>query len=129
MKVELKKAPDDKERSLPASLPTPSKEEDTTVETLGKMMARLKLLEEVQAENEALVQELEEIREERKSEGVPEKPHVLPDDPFAHIEPAHKRTSRKAKHGYGTCTLSRSLGGDFEEEEYYAPRKPYRTNT
>jgi hypothetical protein len=40
-------APDDKERSLPASLSTPSKEEDTTVETLGKIMARLKILEEV----------------------------------------------------------------------------------
>jgi hypothetical protein len=59
-------APDDKERPLPASLPTPSKEEDTTVETLGEMMARLKILEEVQAENKALVQELKEIREERK---------------------------------------------------------------
>jgi hypothetical protein len=60
---------------------------------------------------------------------VPEKPPVFPDDPFAHIEPAHKRTPHKAKHGYGTRTLSRSLGGDSEEEEYYAPRKPYRTNT
>jgi hypothetical protein len=122
-------APDDKERSLPASLPTPSKEDDMTVETLGEMMARLKILEEVQAENKALVQELKEIREERKSEGVPEKPPVYSDDPFAHIEPAHKRTPRKAKHEYRTRTLSRSLGGDFEEEEYYAPRKPYRTNT
>jgi hypothetical protein len=74
------------------------------------------------------VQELKEIREERKSEGVPEKPPVFSDDPFAHIEPTHKRTPHKAKHGYGTRTLSRSLGGDFEEEEYYAPRKPYRTN-
>jgi hypothetical protein len=37
-------APDDKERSLPASLPMPSKEEDTTVETLGEMMARFKIL-------------------------------------------------------------------------------------
>jgi hypothetical protein len=35
-------APDDKERSLPASLPTSSKEEDTTVETLGEMMAQVK---------------------------------------------------------------------------------------
>jgi hypothetical protein len=122
-------APDDKERSLPTSLPMPSKEEDTTVETLGEMMARLKILEEVQAENKALVQELKEIREERKSEGVPEKPPVFPDDPFAHIEPAHKRTPRKAKHGYGTRSLSRSLEGDFKEEEYYASRKPYRTNT
>jgi hypothetical protein len=100
-----------------------------TVEMLSEMMARLKILEEVQAENKALVQELKEIREERKSEGVPEKPPVYPDDPFAHIESAHKRTSRKAKHGYGTRTLSRSLEGDFEEEEYYAPRKSYRTNT
>jgi hypothetical protein len=33
--------------ALPASLPTPSKEEDSTVETLGEMMARLKILEEV----------------------------------------------------------------------------------
>ena len=122
-------APEDKERSLPASLPTPSKEEDTTVETLGEMMDRLKILEEVQAENKALVQELKEIREERKSEGVPEKPPVFPDDPFAHIEPAHKRTPRKAKHGHGTRTLSRSLGGDFEEEEYYASRRPYRAST
>jgi hypothetical protein len=118
-------APDDKECSLPNSLPTLSKEEDTTVKTLGEMMARLNILEEVQAENKALVQELKEIREERKSEGVPEKPPVFPDDPFAHIESAHKRISRKAKHGYGTRTLSRSLRGDFEEEEYYAPRKPY----
>jgi hypothetical protein len=31
---------DDKERSLSNSLPTPSKEEDTIVETLGEMMAR-----------------------------------------------------------------------------------------
>jgi hypothetical protein len=124
-----KMAPDDKERPLPASLPTPSKEEDTTVETLGEMMARLKILEEVQAENKALVQELKEIREERKSEGVSEKPPVFPDDPFAHIKPAHKRTTRKAKHGYGTRTLSRSLGGDFEEEEYYASRRPYKANT
>jgi hypothetical protein len=122
-------APDDKERSLPALLSTPSKEEDTTVETLGEMIARLKILEEVQAENKAIVQELKGIREERESEGVPEKPPVFPDDPFAHIEFAHKRTSFKAKHGYGTRPLSRSLGGDFEEEEYYAPRKPYRTNT
>jgi hypothetical protein len=122
-------APDDKERPLPASLPTPSKEEDITVETLGEMMARLKILEEVQAENKALVQELKEIREERKSEGVPEKPPVFLDDPFAHTEPAHKRTPRKAKHGNGTCTLSRSLGKDFEEEEYYALKKPYRANT
>jgi hypothetical protein len=100
------------------------------VKTLGEMMARLKILEEVQAENKAMVQELKEIREERKSEGVPEKPSVFPDDPFAHIEPAHKRTPRKAKHGYGSSrTLSRFLEGDFEEEEYYAPRKPYRTNT
>jgi hypothetical protein len=99
------------------------------VETLGKMMARLKILEEVQAENKALVQESREIREERKSEGVPEKPSVFPDYPFAHIEPAHKRTPRKAKHGYGTRTLSRSFGEDFKEEKYYAPRKPYRTNT
>jgi hypothetical protein len=129
VKVEVKMAPDDKERPLPASLPTPSKEEDTTVETLGKMMARLKILEEVQAENKALVQDSKEIREERKNEGVPEKPPVFPDDHFAHIEPAHKRTPRKANHGYGTRTLSRSLGGDFEEEEYYAPRKPYRANT
>jgi hypothetical protein len=98
VKVKVKMAPNDKERSLPASLPTPSKEEDTTVETLGEMMARLKILEEVQAENKALVQELKEIREERKSEGVPEKPPVFPDDPFTHIEPAHKRTPRKAKH-------------------------------
>jgi hypothetical protein len=75
------------------------------------------------------VQELKEIREERKREGVPEKPPVFSDDPFAHIEPAHKRTSRKAKHGYGIRTLSRSLGGDFEEEEYYASRKPYKANT
>jgi hypothetical protein len=122
-------ASDDKKRSLPASLPTPSKEEDTTVETLGEMMARLKVLEEVQAENKALVQELKEIREERKSEGVLEKPPIFPDDPFAHIEPTHKQNLRKAEHGYGTRTLSRSLGGDFKEEEYYAPRKPYRTNT
>jgi hypothetical protein len=129
VKVEVKMAPDDKKRSLPASLPTPSKEEDTTVETLGKMMARLEILEEVQAENKALVQELKEIREKRKSEGVPEKPPVFSDDPFAHIEPAHKRIPRKAKHGYGTRTLSRSLEGDFEEEEYYASRKPYRANT
>jgi hypothetical protein len=98
------------------------------VETLGKMMARLKILGEVQAENKALVQELKKIREERKSEGVPEKPPVFPDNPFAHTEAAHKRTPRKAKHGYKTRTLSRSLGGDFEEEEYYAPRKPYITN-
>jgi hypothetical protein len=99
---------DDKERSLAASLPTPSKEEDTTVETLGKMMARLKTVEEVQAENKALMQELKEIREERKSEGVLEKSLVFLDDPFAHIEPAHKQTPRKVKHGYGTRTLSTS---------------------
>jgi hypothetical protein len=129
VKVEIKMAPDDKERSLPALLPTPSKEEDTTVETLGEMMARLNIPEEVQAENKALVQELKEIREERKSEGVPEKPPVFPDDPFAHIEPANKRTPCKAKHGYGTRTFSRSLGGGFEEEEYYASGKPYRANT
>jgi hypothetical protein len=122
-------APDHKERPLPASLPTPSKEKDTTVETLGEMMARLKILEEVQAENKALVQELKEIREERKSEGVPEKPPVFPDDPFAYIKPAHKRTTRKAKYGHGTRTLSRSLRGDFEEEEYYASRGPYKANT
>jgi hypothetical protein len=54
-------APDDKERSLPASLPTPLKKENTTMETLGEMMARLKILEEVQAENKALVQKLKEI--------------------------------------------------------------------
>jgi hypothetical protein len=54
-------APDDKERSLPASLPTPSEKEDTAMETLGKKMARLKILEEVQAENKALVQGLKEI--------------------------------------------------------------------
>jgi hypothetical protein len=122
-------APEDKERPLPASLPTPSKEEDTKVEALGEMMARLKILEEVQAENKALVQELKEIREERKSEGVPEKPSVFPDDPFAHVEPAYKRPTRKAKHGHGTRTLSRSLGGDFEEEKYYASRRPYKANT
>jgi hypothetical protein len=60
---------------------------------------------------------------------VPKKPPNFPDDFFAHIELAHKRTPHKAKHGYGTCTLSRSLGGDFEEKEYYASRKPYRANT
>jgi hypothetical protein len=38
---------DEKERPLPASLPTPSKEEDTTVKTLGEMMVRLEILEEV----------------------------------------------------------------------------------
>jgi hypothetical protein len=54
-------APKDKERPLPASLPTPSKEEDTTMEALGEMMARLKVVEEVQAENKALVQEHKEI--------------------------------------------------------------------
>jgi hypothetical protein len=129
VKVEVRWRPDDKERPLPASLPTPSKEEDTRVETLGETMARLKILEEVQAENKALVQELKEIREERKSEGVPEKTPVFLDDPFAHIEPAHKRTTRKAKHGHGTRTLSRSLGGDFEEEKYYASRRPYKANT
>jgi hypothetical protein len=90
------------------------------VEALGEMMARLKILEEVQAENKALMQELKEIREERRSEGVPEKPSVFSDDRFAHFEPAYKRTTRKAKHGHETRTLSRSLGGDFEEEEYYA---------
>jgi hypothetical protein len=52
-------------------------------------------------QNEALVKELQEIREERRSEGVLEKPPVFPDDPFAHIELMHKRTSRKAKHGQG----------------------------
>jgi hypothetical protein len=77
-----------------ASLPTPSKKEDTTVETLGEMMARLRILEGVQAENKTLVQELKEIREERKNEGVPEKPNVFSDDLFTHIEPAHKRTPR-----------------------------------
>jgi hypothetical protein len=48
---------------------------------------------------------------------------------FSPLEPMHKRTSRKAKHGHGTCTFSRSLGEDFEEEEYYAPRRAYRANT
>jgi hypothetical protein len=38
------------------------------------MMARLKILEEVQAENKVLMQELMEIREERRSEGLPENP-------------------------------------------------------
>jgi hypothetical protein len=60
---------------------------------------------------------------------VPQKPLVFPDDPFAYIEPAHKRTTRKAKHGHGTRTLLRSLGGDFEKEEYYASRRPYKANT
>ena len=46
------------------------------------MMARLKLLEEVQEKNKALEQELREIREERKSESGHEKPSVLPDDPI-----------------------------------------------
>jgi hypothetical protein len=54
---------------------------------------------------------------------------MFPDDPFAHIDPMHKRTSRKAKHGHGTRTFSRSLGGDFEVEEYYAPRRTYKANT
>jgi hypothetical protein len=101
---------EDKERPPSASLPTPSKEEDTIVEALGEMMARLKILEEVQGENKALVQELKEIREERRSEGVPEKPSVFLDDPFAHVEPAYKRTTRKAKHGHGTRTLFKVLG-------------------
>jgi hypothetical protein len=123
-----KMAYDDKERPLPSSLPTPSNE-DTTVEKLGNVMARLTLLEEVQEKNKALVKELQEIREERKSEGVLEKPSVFSDDPFAPIEPMHKRSSRKAKHGHGTRTFSRSLGGDFQEEEYYAPRRAYKANT
>jgi hypothetical protein len=122
-------APDDKERPFPASLSTPPKKEDTTVETLDNMMARLKILEDVKEQNEALMKELQEIREEKRSEGVLEKPPVFPDDPFAHIDPMHKRTSRKAKHGHGTRTFSRSLGGDFEEEEYYAPRRTYKANT
>jgi hypothetical protein len=63
-------AHDDKERPLPASLSTPPKKEDTTVETLDNMMARLRILEDVKEQNEALVQELKEIREERRSEGV-----------------------------------------------------------
>jgi hypothetical protein len=83
----------------------------------------------IKEQNEALVKELQEIREEKRSEGVLEKPPVFPDDSFAHIDPMHKRTSRKAKHGHGTRTFSRSLGGDFEEEEYYAPRRTYKTNT
>jgi hypothetical protein len=62
------------------------------------MMARLKFLEGVQAENQTLVQELKEIREERKSEGVSEKTSVFPDDPFEHL---HSRKPRKAKHGHG----------------------------
>jgi hypothetical protein len=113
----------------PLHCPRPPKKEDTTVETLDNMMARLKILEDVKKQNEAQVKELQEIREERRSEGVLEKPPVVPDDPFAHIEPMHKRTSRKAKHGHGTRTFSRSLGGDFEEEEYYAPRRKYKANT
>jgi hypothetical protein len=69
-------APDNKERPLPASLSTPPKKDDTTVETLDNMMARLKILEDVEEQNEALVKELQEIREEKRSEGVLEKPHV-----------------------------------------------------
>jgi hypothetical protein len=83
------------------------------MEALDVMMARLKILHDDQEKNEALVQELKEIREERKSEGVLEKPSVFPDDPFSPLETVHKRNARKAKHGHGTCTRSRSLEGDF----------------
>jgi hypothetical protein len=73
-------APEDKERPPPASLSTPPKKEDTTVETLDNMMAKLKILEDVKEQNEALVQELKEIREERRSESVLEKLSVFPDE-------------------------------------------------
>jgi hypothetical protein len=118
-----------KERPLPSSLSTPPREEDRTMETLGNMMARLKILVEVREKNKALVQELKEIREERKSECVLEKPSVFPDDPFSPIEPVHKRIPRKAKHGHGTRAFPRSLRGGFEEEEYYVPRRGHRAST
>jgi hypothetical protein len=51
----------DRKRPLPSSLSTPPKVEDTTVEKLGDMMARLEILEEVQEKNKVLVKELQEI--------------------------------------------------------------------
>jgi hypothetical protein len=121
-------APEDNERSQPSAVPTSPKEEEVAVENLSEMMARLKILEEVQVENKALIQELREIREERRSEGVPEKTPTFPDDPFAHIELAPRRSPHKAKHGHGTRAFSRFLGWDSKEEEYYTPRRPYKAS-